>query len=244
MPPTRRRPPSLGDQRITPLTAADPAPVSLDTLRAEARLAAYQQTHHAKVAADPWYFCVNGVQTIDQVSGQIRPFPQYDYLHTLLTEWQAHPLFAVAKSRRMFASWAMIAAHVWLAATTPHAKIAFMARKEGRNEAEGSAELVWRAKFIVDHLPPLFPATPIDYQFCRLKFPANGSEIIGLGEGADQARQMTLTAVLGDEVGFWDDPLATYVALRPTVEGGGRVTLISSANPGFFKALILDELPA
>jgi hypothetical protein len=54
---------------------------------------------------------------------------------------------------------------------------------------------------------------------------------------------MTLSGVLGDEVAFWDDPLATYIALRPTIEGGGRLTLISSASPGFFESLVHDRLP-
>jgi hypothetical protein len=224
----------------TPLTDDTITPASL---RAQARLLAAQQAADARITQDVWTFCTTCVQTIDQVSGAIRPFPKYDYLKILLHEWQQHKLLLVAKSRRMFASWTLIAAHYWLARYTPHAKIAFMARKEGRNEAEGSAELVWRAKFIHDHMPAALPPLEANYQFCRLTFP-NGSEIIGLGEGADQARQMTLTAVLGDEVAFWDDPLATYIALRPTIDGGGRITLVSSAAPGFFKALVHDELPA
>jgi hypothetical protein len=203
-----------------------------------------QRHAEAAIATDLWAFCTRCVQTIDPATGAIRPFPQYDYLHDLLRQWQSHPLFLCAKSRRMFVSWAMIAAHYWLARTTPNAKIVMMARKEGRNEAEGSAELVWRAKFIHDHLPPWVDQRPIEYQFCRLRFPDTHSEILGLGEGADQARQLTLTAVFGDEVAFWDDPLATYIALRPTIEGGGRLTLVSSAAPGFFESIVHDRLPA
>lgn len=223
--------------------AADHDGLSPAALRATARLMAAQKHAEAAITTDLWAFCTRCVQTIDPATGAIRAFPQYDYLRDLLTQWQAHPLFLCAKSRRMFVSWAMIAAHYWLARTTPNAKIVMMARKEGRNEAEGSAELVWRAKFIHDHLPPWVDQRPIEYQFCRLRFPDTHSEILGLGEGADQARQLTLTAVFGDEVAFWDDPLATYIALRPTIEGGGRLTLVSSAAPGFFESIVHDRLP-
>jgi hypothetical protein len=202
-----------------------------------------QQRAEAAITTDLWQFATRCVQTIDQATGRVREFPDWPYLQHLLAAWEQNPLFLCAKSRRMFVSWAMIAAHYWLARTTPNVKIVFMARKEGRNEAEGSAELVWRAKFIHDHLPPWVSVRPMDYQFCRLRFPDTNSEILGLGEGADQARQLTLTAVLGDEVAFWDDPLATYIALRPTIEGGGRLSLISSASPGFFEALVHDRLP-
>lgn len=228
-------------------TATEDGPVLDSTspaaLRATARLMASQQEAERAIQTDLWQFATRCVSTIDPATGQIRPFPKYDYLKHLLETWRAQSMLIVAKSRRMFVSWAMIAAHYWLARTTPNAKIVFMARKEGRNEAEGSAELIWRAKFIHDHLPPWVAARPIDYQFCRIRFPDTHSEIVGLGEGADQARQMTLTAVFGDEVAFWEDPLATYVALRPTIEGGGRLTLVSSAGPGFFESLVHDRLP-
>ena len=220
------------------LDSASPA-----ALRATARLLAAQQQAEFAIQHDLWQFATRCVQTIDPATGKTRMFPTFDYLRTLFAEWQQNPLFLCAKSRRMFVSWAMITAHYWLARTTPNAKIVFMARKEGRNEAEGSAELVWRAKFIHDHLPPWVQNRPIEYQFCRLRFPDTHSEIVGLGEGADQARQMTLTAIFGDEVAFWEDPLATYIALRPTIEGGGRLTLVSSAGPGFFEALVHDRLP-
>ena len=87
----------------------------------------------------------------------------------------------------MIISWLFIAANVWLAIMYPGSKIAFMARKEGKTDAEGSAELVARAAFILQHLPPVLPKTlfvPGDEEtsHCYLRLP-NGSEILGLGQG-------------------------------------------------------------
>ena len=232
-------------------------------LRALARLRVGQREALAHFAQDPWDFLCKGVYTIDQVkggwtgslaeatasgdepTGRILPFiaPEErgeSYLHALTDAWMEHALLAVPKSRRMRASWWGIAAHYWLARFRPGTKIAFVSRKEGRSESEGSAELVWRAKFIHEHIPPgLLPPIDVEYKFCRMAL-GNGSEIIGIGQGADQLRQLTLTAVLGDEVAFWEHAKEFYAASKPTIEGGGRLTLISSAYPGFFEQICHD----
>ena len=116
-----------------------------------------------------------------------------------------------------------------------------MARKLGRTETEGSCELVRRAKFIHEHVPASLPAVECEYSIGLLRFP-NGSEIVALGEGEEQSRQHTFTSVLADEVSFWEKAYETWVALRPTVEGGGRITAVSSAGPGFFRDLVNDQL--
>ena len=113
--------------------------------------------------------------------------------------------------------------------------------KQGLNESEGSAELVWRAKFIAEHLPASIKV-PVVYKFCHLVFPASESEIVGVGEGADQLRQYSLTAIFADEFAFWPAAYDTYVASRPTVEGGGRFTICSTPGPGLFKQICHDEM--
>lgn len=239
-----------------------PTPASTrrhDHLRAEARLRIKQRRNRDRYTRDPWGFLCDGVHTLDQVkggwiadgdagTGRVRPLISADerhddfYLAHLTRYWMAHPLVAVPKSRRMRISWWGIAIHLWLALHRRGTKIAFVSRKEGRDESEGSAELVWRAKFILDHLPKTIPHPSAEYKFCRLAFPDLDSEIIGVGQGADQLRQHTITAILGDECAFWEHARQFYAASKPTIEGGGRLTLISSANPGFFEQLVHDRL--
>lgn len=206
-----------------------------------------------RYAANPFLFLSECVQTVDQATGKVRPFPRHDpqphapggcsacYLDTLTQEWLANRLTIVVKSRRMVITWLMIGLHVWLALFRPLTKIAFCARKQGLNESEGSAELVWRAQFIVEHLPQTIkPAS--DYKFLHLSLPDSKSEIVGVGEGPDQLRQHTLTAIFADEFGFWDRPFDTYVASRPTIEGGGRFTAVTTPAPGFSKQLVFDQI--
>ena len=193
---------------------------------------------------DPWAFIRDLVFTRDEATLQVRRYPDRPYAELLIRRWQTHPILAVAKSRRMVVSWLFIAVNVWLAVCFPGSKIAFLARKEGKTEAEGSAELVKRADFILDHLPPVLPPNLFvpksqEYAHCYIRLP-NGSEILGLGQGADQARQLTFTSVLCDEMAFWEQAFETWTGLKPTIEGGGRITCISSAAPGFYKNLVHD----
>jgi hypothetical protein len=211
--------------------------------RATARLLLDQRRALAAYGAqgDPWNFIRDCIWTKDEATGQIRRYPDRAYAELLVRRWQSEPLLAVAKSRRMVVTWLFVACFYWLARFSPLAKIAFMARKLGKTETEGSAELVRRAHFIHRHLPPTLPPCEVEYSIGLLRFP-NGSEIVALGEGEEQSRQHTFTGILADEVAFWEHAYETYVALRPTIEGGGRLTLVSSAGPGFFKDLVHDQL--
>ena len=211
------------------------------TLRAQAQVELAQRKQRERYATDPWAFLTECVFTLDQITGKTRPFPVKQHLETLTRVWERRSLLLVPKSRRMMVTWWGVAVNYWLARYRPGAKIAFLARKEGKDESEGSAELVWRAKFIHDHLPPLLEPMTVDYHFGRLAFPDHHSEILGVAEGADQLRQWTCTSVFGDEAAFWSWAYETYVGSRPTIEGGGRFTLVSTAGPGFFESLVYDR---
>jgi hypothetical protein len=212
-------------------------------IRAAARLALEQRRALARYGrdGDPWAFVKDCVWTRDEATGQTRRYPPHAYAELLVRRWQEHPLLVVPKSRRMVISWLFVAVNYWLARFHAQAKVAFMARKLGKTDTEGSSELVRRAWFIHRHVPALLPACEAEYSVGRLTFP-NGSEILALGEGADQARQHTFTSVLADEVVYWEQALETWVALRPTIEGGGRITAVSSAGKGFFSDLVHDQL--
>jgi hypothetical protein len=212
-------------------------------IRAAARLALEQRKATTAYGAqgDPWAFVRDCVWTRDEATGMVRRYPPHEYAELLVRRWQNTPILVIAKSRRMVVTWLFVAVNYWLARFTPLTKIAFMARKLGRTETEGSAELVRRAHFIHRHTPASLPAVECEYSIGLLRFP-NGSEIVALGEGEEQARQHTFTSVLADEVSFWDHAFETWVALRPTIEGGGRITAVSSAGPGFFRDLCHDQL--
>jgi hypothetical protein len=268
--PGRLSGPREGDRRtrvplqIVPPAAPTDEPFTLDLpesdelqLRARAQLRSLQRQHTTQYRDDPYRFLTECVWTLDQATSQVRRFPTYDdpaqgcecmpggcanYVQHVTNRWLQNKRYLVPKSRRVLVSWTMVALHCWLARFYPGSTIAFVSRKQGLNDSEGAAELVRRVKFIEEHLPMEIEPLPFQYNFARIKYPSINSEIIGVAQGADQLRQYTLTAIFADEMAFWELAHDTYSASMPTLEGGGRFTGVSSANPGFFKQAVFDSL--
>lgn len=122
-----------------------------------------------------------------------------------------------------------------------HEYIFFAARKEGRNESQGSLELVKRAKHIIDHLKG-FQVPFVKQNVGSLYCEKTGSQIEAVPEGSNQFRQLTATALFFDEFAFWENPRATYTGAIPTIEANGRVTIVSTAYPSFFENLVFDRV--
>lgn len=211
--------------------------------RARALALARVKRTQEKYRAHPWPFLCEQVLTEDphDKSGLIKPFPPLAYLERLVTLWLNERKLLVPKSRRMLVSWLFISLHVWLMLFHEHEHIYFAARKEGRDESQGSLELVKRGKFVVNNLRTFKP--PITEQKRgRIYCPSTQSEIVAVAEGANQLRQLAATAIFADEFAFWEKAQETYGAALPTIEASGRFTGVSSAHPGFFQRLCFDEL--
>jgi len=189
---------------------------------------------------DPWAAIREQcIFTLDQTDYKqpVKPFPDKPHLEFLTREWEQYRLLLVPKSRRMMASWLMAWLHLWLAMFHPGRSVFLVSDKEQKSD-----ELVRRCEFMFDNIPEgkiLKPA--VRSKYCLLEFPGLHSTIMGIPSGASQLRQYTASALLFDEFAFWPDAMETLGAARPTTEGGGRLTIISSAQDGPFKRLCFDE---
>lgn len=146
----------------------------------------------------------------------------------------------------MTCSWNFISLYLWDTIFHPGRFNGFVSKKE-----DDAGELVERAEFIYNQIPewriprallPKIKAGKMTRQPPVLEFPEINSKIQGFPQGAGQLRQYTLSGILGDECAFWEQAQQFYSASQPTLEGGGRMTLISSRSPGFFKKLVFDRL--
>lgn len=201
-----------------------------------------------KLRNDPLEF-LKGVRTLDESDREnpIKPFPwQKDYIQLYVELWMKHLWIVVPKSRRMQMSWTNISLFTWDTIFNRGRRQAFVSKKE-----EDSDELVKRAKFIVENLDhDIIPKEIIpkhDYTFCNLKFPELLSAIEGYPSGADQLRQHTFSGIFADEMAFWPDAKDMFSAAFPTLQGadgkpGGRFSGVSSAAPGFFRAIVFDKI--
>lgn len=192
---------------------------------------------------NPWAFLTECVYTLDQVnkSEPIKTLPNREYGRLYCELWRRYPLLAIPKTRRMTMSWYTIGLYVWDTLFHDGRFNAFVSKKE-----DDADELVKRAIFILEHLPqdklPKEIIPEWTAKFCSLEFPSTKSKIQGFPQGADQLRQFTFSGIFGDESAFWDNAQKFYSASFPTIDGGGRMTLVSSPAPGFFKKLCFDAM--
>lgn len=169
----------------------------------------------------------------------VKLFPKHDYIKYFYDEWMNESLIALHKNRRMMISWGFIVAHLWLALFHPGAQIFFVSDKEAKSD-----ELVKRAEFIYDHMPPDKMLLPKKRSArCLLGFPGLDSFIMGLPSGSDQLRQYTASALFFDEFAFWENGQKEALAsARPTVQGGGKLTIVSSCKEGPFYDICFDKM--
>lgn len=146
-------------------------------------------------------------------------------------------LLVVPKSRRMMMTWLMLHLHLWLTMFHVGVNVFVISDKE-----EKSNDLIKRMEFIFDAIPDEDMLKPKKHsKYCLLEFPGLKSRAMGIAQGAGQLRQYTATAILADEMAYWDRAKETYTASRPTIDGGGKFTGISSAGEGFFYDMCYDR---
>jgi hypothetical protein len=198
---------------------------------------------------DPWQFLTHCVFTHDEVDrdNPIKQFPVHlDYLKFLVKMWQARKKLAIPKSRRLTVSWTFIALGLWDCIFHKGCSWAFVSKKE-----EDSKELVQRAKFIYDHIPAEMIAPELLPKLKRgemqsspplMEFTDIHSKIMGFPAGGNQLRQRGFSGIFEDEIAFWEEAEAAYASAEPTVKGGGRMVMVSTRFPGFFKKIVYDRL--
>lgn len=190
-------------------------------------------------ADNPWAMIEDkAIFTLDQTDllTPIKPFPNRSWLKSITAIWLEEPLLALYKSRRMTISWLMCFLHLWLAMFREGSAIFLVSDKEDKSD-----ELVKRCEFMFNQIPDEKMLKPrMKSSYCFLEFPGLNSYIQGVPQGADQLRQYTATAILADEFAFWEKAKETFMASKPTIDGGGKFTIVSSPKEGFFKELVFD----
>jgi hypothetical protein len=206
---------------------------------------------YSQFRADPWIFLKYCVYTHDEVDQDcpIKRYPSHLlYLKLLVLIWMKKRKIANPKSRRLTVSWTFIGLALWDCIFHKGRSWALVSKKE-----EDSKELVQRANFIYDHIPvdmispdllPKKKRGEMQSSPPALEFPDIYSKIMGFPSGANQMRQRGFSGLFFDEVAFWEEAEAAYASAEPTVKGGGRMILVSTRFPGFFKKVVYDQLDA
>jgi len=175
----------------------------------------------------------------------VKRFPRKKYIWEMLKEINDSPRIAIPKSRQIMITWTVMAYLVVKAVFWRHRLIFCQSKKE-----EDAAMLIDRGKHIYEHLPWwMKQASPLKRPLHKLPFNkiifTNGSMLWGVPQGADVLRQYTASIIFGDESAFQEKAEGAYKAAKPTVDGGGQIILVSSANgKNFFYRICYDRMDA
>lgn len=203
------------------------------------------QLQGIKWARRPDLFVFEACRTYDEVDPGVesKPIPRKGGLLQLVQDWVEFPKIAVPKSRRMVVTWTILALDLWVALHVRNSQV-YVASK---NQTD-SDKLLKRVLFMYDHLPPI----PKPYvkilrgkggDPTKIDFPEINSKIEALSEDPDKMRQEGATLLHIEEFPFWQWPEESYKAMLPTVLGGGRMVIVSSAqDASLFKKIVFDEL--
>ena len=190
-----------------------------------------------------WSFATEAVWTLDEVDKltPIKQFPAKEHLEILIHHIVNEKLLALVKHRRMMATWSCCVVAVWEVMFFEGRTVAIISKKE-----EDSDALVEKCKFIYDNIPeniiPKSLRPRITKKYTEMNNHDLGSKIKGFAQGPDQLRQHTISRIIADEIGFWEQAEQTWVGMKPTLEGGGSVCILSTRFPGFFQQIIEDTI--
>lgn len=154
--------------------------------------------------------------------------PDKDYLRLLSYSWVHEPKLVVPKSRQMMVTWLFSSIAVHETLFRPAKNTAWISKKFD----DANATIDKRIKSISDRLPRDRGEFEVpEAKFIKGLFESStGSIIRAMGEEAKGLRQYTFSWVFDDEAAFQEQASGTVQAALPTVNGGGRFTLVSSAN--------------
>jgi len=197
-------------------------------------------------AEDPEYWLFRYARTRDEhdPSTGAKPFPDKEYLRETVRFWVAHLMNLYEKSRQMMATWTLCALYVHDAQFRTNRLNFIQSKKE-----EDSDRLIQRCFTIYENQPEFIKRIyPAEYAYCHLRFFRPGekglpySEIWGIPQGGDVIRQHTGSGLFIDEAAFQPDLEASIGAAQPMLKGGGRLDIVSSAEPSYFEELVEDRV--
>ncbi len=205
----------------------------------------------ARALGSPYSFIGRWAWTFDEAEagkpdGQvIRQFPRKPHIRAYIHAWLNTNLLIVPKSRRMLATWTFCALDYWLAMSRGNVRQFIASTKKTKSD-----KLLARCLFIHEHLPemPHFPRPRVERKNgqegdpTRLDFPELGSSIQSVSEEPDELRQEGATGIHCEEFQSWKWQERAWTALRPVVQGGGKLVVVGTPMAGtFFRDLVFDQ---
>ncbi len=212
---------------------------------------AYYASLAASYVKDPCEFVFDACYTEDPTpednTKRIALIPDKPHLrYVFIPEYESpEPVVLFPKSRRILETWTACSLDLRLALWRASTRVYIASKKQ-----EDSDALVERCNFIYDRLPKSLPkpdkvtrkGTGQKGYITMLSFPEIRSSIVGLSENPDALRQEGATLLHIEEFAFYEWPERSYTAMLPTIQGGGKIRIISSLIAmSEFNRMVLDQ---
>lgn len=177
-----------------------------------------------RVSVDPVYFLETYGKIRDPLRGHI-PFEMWPHIPDLLEMWDTEPLTITLKSRQVGVSWSAAAYSLHRVKTQVGANILMLSKRE-----DEAVKLLDKSKFIERNLPAWLRQDIKTQNNTTLEFAGTDSGIVVLPATEDAGRSEGATVVFGDEHAYHKWARANWAAIIPTIEAGGHLHLVSTAN--------------
>ncbi len=181
-----------------------------------------------KCRRSPEWFILSFVR-IDDPQGEEpdRPFALWPDQKSLLEMFRTEILLIVLKARQLGISWLACAYALWLCLFFSGKVVLLFS--QGQSEAD---DLLRRVRAMYDRLPEdLRRALPaLEASTTQRLVWFNGSRIMSLPATSKAGRTFTASLVIMDEAAHMEYAQSLYTALKPTIDGGGKLIIISTAN--------------
>ena len=215
------------------LDQADPIPKPEDEVKkVVATLAKGQEIESIRwrCKRDPWFFKQRLIKTIDEHDSEhpVKHIPPWPHLPLITEILQRHKLVLIEKARQVFITWTVLADLLHTALFHDHSRIFVQSKKYSEACELVSMRTGVKSKFGRGRIHALYqyllPGLFTDVQFFQgeAQF-ENGAVIKALAGGEEQVRQHTVTRYFADEAARIPEFEDTWVAARPSVEGGGKL---------------------
>ena len=187
-----------------------------------------------QMCADSFWYFLTYVKTIDEESGQIRPFPiSFEYLQKVDWLYENHQKVVILKSRRLLITWYCVCKMLWGAffSGTPGFRYQTYRGGVGSKNEETAIYTLDRIRHIIKNLP--------DWMQDRTRVSTNNRLMISFENGSVlQAFPMQdegphgfgFTDFLFDEISLQPAARTTWSGLLPTLGAYGHVMAVSTPN--------------
>lgn len=165
------------------------------------------------------------IEVVNDQTTAIVPFRLWEGQRTALITMEHERLIAFLKARQLGLSWLVCGFALWLC--TSFAGQPVLVYSQGQLEAN---ELIRRTSFLYEQHQYRAELPPLIRDNTGLLEWSNGSRMLSLAATRKAGRSFTAALAILDEWAFMQWRRETLTAVKPTIDAGGKLFIISSAD--------------